>query len=156
MKSTNETKQKSFRFTRRMFLQISLWFSAAVSSWGILKFLSYDPPREVLLSSITLSDPLSYALGTGTYIPEVKAWLMHDNNGLFAVTSICTHLGCTVNHENEKLVCPCHGSQFTITGEVLQGPAVKALEHYQVSLSANGLVVIDREKVVSAADRLEI
>lgn len=135
-------------------MQISLWFSAAVSSWGIFKFLSYDPPKEVLLPSITLGEPVSYISGTATYIPEVKAWLVRDENGLYAVTSTCTHLGCTVNHQDDKFVCPCHGSQFTISGEVLLGPAIKALEHYQVSLSTNGLVVIDRRVVVPASERL--
>ncbi|HKJ27277.1 MAG TPA: Rieske (2Fe-2S) protein [Anaerolineales bacterium] len=156
MKSKPDQKQSPFAFTRRMFLQIGLWFSAAISSWGILKFLSFDPPREVLLPSITLDEPITYLATPALYVPEVKAWLMHDDKGLYAVTSTCTHLGCTVNHDDTKFVCPCHGSQFNNSGEVLQGPAVDSLEHYEVSLSPNGRVVINRLVTVSAIDRLGV
>jgi Rieske Fe-S protein len=156
MNSKTDKKRNPIEFTRRMFLQIGLWFSAAISSWGILKFLSYDPPKEVLLSSITLLEPLAYPPGSATYIPEVKAWLVYDENGLYAVTSTCTHLGCTVNHQDEKFVCPCHGSQFNISGEVLQGPAVKSLEHYEVRLSSDGRVLIDRQVIATPTDRLEV
>ncbi len=43
-------------------------------------------------------------------------------------SSTCTHLGCKINQEkNNRFVCPCHGSQFTLSGEVVKGPATKNL-----------------------------
>lgn len=49
-----------------------------------------------------------------------------DNIKIYSST--CTHLGCKINQEKDnKLVCPCHGSQFTLNGEVIKGPATKNL-----------------------------
>jgi glycine/D-amino acid oxidase-like deaminating enzyme/nitrite reductase/ring-hydroxylating ferredoxin subunit len=54
---------------------------------------------------------------------------------LRAVSATCTHLGCVVAHDNERgcWQCPCHGSRFALDGEVLQGPATKALAQLDVS-----------------------
>lgn len=51
---------------------------------------------------------------------------------VLAVSLTCTHLGCTVawNDAERSWDCPCHGSRFSIEGEVLEGPAVAGLESY--------------------------
>ena len=54
-----------------------------------------------------------------------------DGDGtIHAVSARCTHLGCIVawNDAERSWDCPCHGSRFAVDGEVLQGPAVHALE----------------------------
>jgi Rieske Fe-S protein len=41
-----------------------------------------------------------------------------------ALSARCPHLGCLINQrDGENLVCPCHGSRFTLEGRVQQGPA---------------------------------
>jgi len=56
-----------------------------------------------------------------------------------AVSDICTHAGCGVryDHVNKILSCPCHGSQYTLTGMVLRGPAFRPLAKYQTQLDAS-------------------
>ena len=58
-----------------------------------------------------------------------------DEGELHAVSSVCTHLGCHVafNNAQKSWDCPCHGSRFSIDGEVLDGPAVKPLERYELT-----------------------
>lgn len=53
---------------------------------------------------------------------------------IHSVSAICTHMGCTVNWNNEEKTwdCPCHGSRFNIEGDVLNGPAVKKLEQIDI------------------------
>ena len=60
-----------------------------------------------------------------------KCGAYRDEQGtLHVVSAVCTHLGC-INHWNEEQKswdCPCHGSRFDINGEVLEGPAIAALQ----------------------------
>jgi cytochrome b6-f complex iron-sulfur subunit len=56
-----------------------------------------------------------------------------------AVSDICTHAGCGVryDHVNKILSCPCHGSEYTLAGMVLRGPALRPLAKYQTQLDAS-------------------
>ena len=56
-----------------------------------------------------------------------------------AVSDLCTHAGCGVryDHVNKILSCPCHGSQYTLAGMVLRGPAFRPLAKYQTQLDAS-------------------
>jgi Rieske Fe-S protein len=59
-----------------------------------------------------------------------------------AVEAVCTHEGCTVsNADGDVYVCPCHGSRYTRTGQVVHGPAVASLRRYTTNV-ANGMVTI--------------
>ncbi len=61
-----------------------------------------------------------------------------DGDGeLHAVSAICTHLGCEVrfNAAETSWDCPCHGSRFSVDGEVLEGPAVNPLERQALDVT---------------------
>jgi cytochrome b6-f complex iron-sulfur subunit len=58
-----------------------------------------------------------------------------------ALNSHCTHQGCTVGATAPTLRCPCHGSQFTLTGSVVNGPAPRGLIAYKVTKADNVLTV---------------
>lgn len=64
-----------------------------------------------------------------------KIAVFRDDNGtLYALSAKCTHLGCMVhwNSAEKSWGCPCHGSRFAVTGEVLHGPAPTPLERVSV------------------------
>lgn len=59
-----------------------------------------------------------------------RAGAFRDNNGkLHLVNTTCTHMGCELNWNSAEKSwdCPCHGSRFTYTGDIIQGPATKPL-----------------------------
>jgi nitrite reductase/ring-hydroxylating ferredoxin subunit len=58
-----------------------------------------------------------------------------------AVSMRCTHRGCRVAPAGDRLACPCHGSEFRYTGEVLEGPASEPLRRYPVMVDGNRLLV---------------
>jgi cytochrome b6-f complex iron-sulfur subunit len=65
-----------------------------------------------------------------------------NNNGTYvALSDICTHQSCALSYNSaaSKLTCPCHGSTFSISGSVLNGPASSSLKQYSVTQSGNTL-----------------
>lgn len=63
-------------------------------------------------------------------------------NGEFAAVSpICTHQGCTVDISGTHLICPCHGSTYDRTGQVVRGPAPRSLVRYDVTVAEDGLTI---------------
>ena len=59
-----------------------------------------------------------------------------------AVEAVCTHEGCTVTGaDGGAYVCPCHGSRYSRSGQVLAGPARAALRQYGTT-AADGVVTI--------------
>ncbi len=49
----------------------------------------------------------------------------------------CTHLGCRIKSlENDAFICPCHGSVFSLNGQVVKGPATRNLEALEFSQDA--------------------
>lgn len=60
--------------------------------------------------------------------------------GFTVLTATCTHEACTVTgFEGGRYVCPCHGSQYSTSGDVLQGPAPRALQAFPAQF-ANGVL----------------
>ena len=66
------------------------------------------------------------------------------DGGFIALSLRCTHLGCSINWEDDKkrFICPCHSSAFYINGEVQNPPAPNALDYFPVFVE-NGIVKVD-------------
>lgn len=84
--------------------------------------------RQVLASCAGADVPASGAL---VFLDE-RLVLMRDDSGLYALSLICSHLGCTVTVSAAGLACPCHGSTFDRQGRVLKGPADRPLGRLKV------------------------
>jgi cytochrome b6-f complex iron-sulfur subunit len=86
--------------------------------------------RHQILATCASSDvPANGAL----VFQDERLALLRDGSGIYALSLVCTHLGCTVVVSAGELACPCHGSIFDRQGAVLKGPADRALQRLQVS-----------------------
>ncbi len=65
--------------------------------------------------------------------------IVNKDNRVQVLSSHCKHLGCKINKmENNNLVCPCHGSEFDLSGKVLKGPAYKNLDIIPFKIISDG------------------
>ena len=81
--------------------------------------LGHDEPPEAV-------GELANEEGQIVRIERERVAVSRDAEGaIHAVSATCTHLGCIVswNDAEQSWDCPCHGSRFAATGDVLQGPA---------------------------------
>jgi len=66
------------------------------------------------------------------------------NNEIKIFSSRCTHLGCQINKiEDEKIICPCHGSKYDKNGNPIKGPSIKALKklNYTIDETTQEIVI---------------
>ena len=75
-------------------------------------------------------------------------WVVRVAEGIYALSTICTHLGCTPNwlETEQKFKCPCHGSGCYKTGINCEGPAPRPLERLKISLAEDSQILIDKSK----------
>jgi Rieske Fe-S protein len=75
---------------------------------------------------------------------------VRQGNTFRCLSAICTHLGCTVNRADHGYHCPCHGSVFDDQGAVKSGPAPRGLEWFQITLSKDSRLLVDKNQRVAA------
>jgi cytochrome b6-f complex iron-sulfur subunit len=78
----------------------------------------------------------------------VRSTKVNGQDILYAIQSVCTHLGCPPNWlaSEQKFKCPCHGSGFYISGINFEGPAPRPLERFKVTLADDGQVLVDKSQ----------
>lgn len=139
--------------TRRHFLiMISSVLTVVVGiifSWMGLSSVGFFNRRKRIL---TLDPPEVYPLGTRRIIGEII--LIHDREGFCALSSKCTHLGCTLIPTGQGFDCPCHGSRFSIDGRRLAGPATKNLVWYKLGINSRGELIAYLDEIVSYEERI--
>ena len=73
---------------------------------------------------------------------DLPIFLQRLADGSFsAVSTRCMHRGCPVEPAADKLVCPCHGSEYTTTGEVLKGPTERPLRTFPAKVEGDHVVI---------------
>ena len=109
-----------------------------------------EPP-----SQFKVGFPSDFAFGQveTKFILQFGVWVVNyeykGRRELFALRSVCTHLGCTPNwlEAEQKFKCPCHGSGFYKDGINFEGPAPRPLERYGIELAEDGQLRIDKSKI---------
>ncbi len=92
--------------------------------------------------------PAEFPVGWRRLLQRERVLVARDPSGFRALSAVCTHLGCTVTLMEWGFNCPCHGSKFDWDGLNFAGPAPRPLDCFQVSLTADGELVVDTRRVV--------
>ena len=135
---------------RREFVERSLGAVIAASVLGGCASLvtrTVSPVDGALRLALVHYPELTAESGSLKVVPKGASdpiYVLALGNRRFAALSpICTHLGCTVEIEESRLVCPCHGSNYDREGRVLRGPAEHPLARYPAELTVDEVLVID-------------
>jgi cytochrome b6-f complex iron-sulfur subunit len=138
-------------FGRRNFLQAAGWMSffgfITISTVGALRMMFprtlYEPPT---LFKAGIPDEYLPMTVSEKYKDDQRVWICRDEEKLYALVAICTHLGCTPRWlaAEAKFKCPCHGSGFHMDGVNFEGPAPRPLERCKIIVSETGELIVDK------------
>lgn len=158
MSHKNENNSNAFRSRRDVLVALGS-LSLVTALTGLLRetmrFLT-PPLSQARPSTVVAGLPTEFPSGELTPLAEGPVFIGRDEAGLFALSAVCTHLGCTVARSGEGLTCPCHGSRFAADGANLTGPAARPLPYLALQFNDDGLVEVDLNQVVEPAFRLKL
>ncbi len=140
--------------SRRGFFQLSLgWlagsFAIVASAAGAVRFMVPNvlfEPSQIFKAG----KPDDFPDGSVTFLEDERVFLVRQGNTYRCLSAVCTHLGCTVNRADKGYHCPCHGSVFDEQGNVKGGPAPRGLSWFEVSLSKDSRLLVDKSRSVAA------
>ncbi len=125
---------------------------AAVAGKSLVPLATPEPSRE-----FKIGPPEDYPVGTVRGFEDQNVIVFRDEKGVFAISTVCTHLGCIVSYDPEEgFECACHGSTFTADGAVTKGPAPTALPWMEVSMLPNGQLVVNNASTVTKGTRFVV
>jgi Rieske Fe-S protein len=143
---------------RRDFLGLGAAWSALITMLFALLGAMRLPRAAVVpvpARKFRVSLPETLAPGQPFVPPGRSVAVFRDTEGVYAVSRVCTHLGCLVRAETDGFHCPCHGSRFAADGTVLKGPAPTALPWVAVS-KAGDAYMVDESKAVAAGTKVAV
>jgi len=111
-----------------------------------LSFLSPRKSEGEFGGLFNLGDANQYPAGSVTPVEAGRFYLVRlSEGGFLAMYRRCTHLGCAVPYDpsSDKFVCPCHGSEFTMDGDVQNEPAPRPLDLFPLSINEAGEIEVD-------------
>jgi len=107
--------------------------------------------------SFRAGNPDLYPANSVTFLQDQLVYIVRMPEGFYAVSAVCTHLGCiTAWHpEHDLIECPCHGSKFKEDGTKVAGPAPRPLPHFAISLTPDGELFVDKLQIIKPAQVLK-
>ncbi len=147
------------RVSRRSFLSLaslgSFFAAIGVAAAGVFRL----PHPTVLPGPVRhykIGHPEELPLGSEKRFEQESFFVFRDPEGVYAISAVCTHLGCAVARSSEGFACPCHGSRFGPDGQVLGGPAPRRLPWLEVTRAADGQLVVLADNEVPEGTRFRV
>ena len=141
--------------SRRGFLLT--WFLVGMATMTVSILGMLLGTVRFLFPNVLSEPPSKFKVGDKSQFEEGKVnerfkdqntWVVRYQGLIYALSTTCTHLGCTPNwlEREQKFKCPCHGSGFYISGINFEGPAPRPLERWGVNIGDDGQIVVDMSK----------
>lgn len=140
--------------TRRSFITLLgwAWIAFTAATMGALSTclrfffpnVTFEPPLK-----FKVGFPDQFSIGVDNrFKDEHRVWIVRNELGFYALSTICTHLGCTPNwlQSEQKFKCPCHGSGYYLSGINFEGPAPRPLERFNITLADDGQIQVDESQ----------
>jgi cytochrome b6-f complex iron-sulfur subunit len=147
---------------RRSFLS---WMTLAWTAFTASMLAAATATGRFMFPNVLFEPPPTFKAGFPTeyqvgivderFKQKFAVWLVRtaydkwaNSSGIYALSTVCTHLGCTPNwlQAEQKFKCPCHGSGYYITGVNFEGPTPRPLERYAISLADDGQILVDKSR----------
>ncbi|KAF0244061.1 MAG: Rieske Fe-S, partial [Planctomycetota bacterium] len=157
-KAEEDPRKRQLELSRRKFLGLVSWSTLGWGAFTGASAASGAVTARFMFPNVLYEPPATVKVGFPDEYPEPYVeerfkdtngiWVVRKDNKIFAITTVCTHLGCTPNWlPNEgKFKCPCHGSGFRQTGINFEGPAPRPLERAAIKLLDDGQILVDKSK----------
>ena len=139
---------------------ICTWVVLAWSSMIAASVVSLLATARFMMPNVLVEPPTKFKIGPpNDYAPgtvstkwqaQFNIWVVNAEvdgaQSIYALSTVCTHLGCTPNwlEGEQKFKCPCHGSGFYKSGVNFEGPAPRPLERVGLRLAEDGMLEVDK------------
>jgi cytochrome b6-f complex iron-sulfur subunit len=147
--SPEETDESKVIARRRRFVMAGVLGFLSVN---FLMFLRFFFPRALYepKTRFTIGYPSDFGLGVDTKFQNAhRIWVVRNTEGVFVISAICTHLGCTPDWKSSenKFKCPCHGSGYDPEGINFEGPAPRPMDRAHVEITPEGQIEVDLSRL---------
>ncbi len=147
---------------------VGVGLQGVASLRSLVPNVSYDPP-----TTVKLGPPGDFPDGL-KFLPDERLFVFREGKTFYAISAVCTHLGCTVRAEalpqpetaevngrpvrlTHRYLCPCHGSRYRGDGQNVSGPAPRPLAWYRLTVAPDdGQLVVDLADEVDRDFRLTV
>ncbi|MHC4820296.1 MAG: QcrA and Rieske domain-containing protein [Planctomycetota bacterium] len=149
----NEPNNDDTSYTRRSMIALAAGWAtfaatAGASVAGVVRFLypnvTFEPPQQ-----FKVGFPADFTVGVSEkYKGQYGVWICRNEESIYALIAICTHLGCAPGWlpGEKKFKCPCHGSGFYVDGMNFEGPAPRPLERAAIKIDDDGQLLVDKDQ----------
>ena len=157
-----EQEDKGANCDRRSFITGKGWLPAFLGAIGLAGLGSIVGLKPRVLpdpsAQFKIGPPQDFPVGTVKVFEDEKVTVFRDHEGMYAISLVCTHLGCIVSYNSgdERFDCPCHGSKFTLLGKVTKAPAPRALDWFLISALPSGQLMVDRSVTIPLGTKVAV
>lgn len=137
---------------RQFFVKMGAGSLAVAGLGGCVFGLQYLAPSVLYEASpiVNVGKLEQYPVDSVTLDPRYGIFVVRLQEGFYALSAVCTHLGCLSvwKPETGTIACPCHGSSFQRDGRVIAGPAPRPLPWLKMWITDDGSLMVDRSTIV--------